>query len=51
MFLYLNTFQIIFVGLKCEFSFSKCLRRFALFIGMEIEGQYMNRSTFNGVYI
>ena len=36
MFLYLNTFSIIFVGLKCEFSFNKCLRRFALLIGMDI---------------
>ena len=30
MFQYLNTFPMIFVGLKCEFSFNKCLRRFDL---------------------
>ena len=34
--LYLNIFLIIFVGLKCEFYFNKCLRNFALLIGIEI---------------
>ena len=32
----LNTFSTIFVGLKCELCFNNCLRRFALWICMEI---------------
>ena len=43
-----NTFLTVFNGLKCVFLVQQMLRRYALWIDMEIRSAlYMNRSTFD----